>query len=300
MSEQILTVNDLTKRFGDKVILNNVSFSVATGHIVGLVGPNGAGKTTIMKSILGLFKTDNGSIKIGGLPVTSTDHQALEAVGALIEYPGIYPFLSGIDHLKLFANDTTSDSQITYIVDRLKMTNYIGRKAKSYSLGMKQKLGIAMALINHPHFVILDEPMNGLDPQANRDLRDLIIELAGTGTTFLISSHILSELEKLVDDLVVINRGKIVAQGSMDSFEATGTVTISIDTNNNLAAKALLGSFGYEIIDAAAEGPVQISLDAGANLNDILEVLIKNRIQVIQAIQDHQDLESSLLNLLRE
>ena len=230
MADTILDVEGLSKNFGSKKVLQNVSFSVDRGHIVGLVGPNGAGKSTIMKAILGLFSYPSGKISIDGRPVSQTSHQELEKVGALIEYPGIYPFLSGLQHLELFSNDGVTRDQIMDIVDKMKMGSYIKRRAKTYSLGMKQKLGIALALVNHPELVILDEPMNGLDPQANKDLRTIILELAKQGTTFLISSHILSELEKLIDDLVVIDKGQIVYRGGTAALESGDTKVMVLKT----------------------------------------------------------------------
>lgn len=212
MEEIVLSVKDLNKSFGRRNVLSNINFDCKKGHIVGLVGANGAGKTTIMKSILSLIKSE-GQIKINGQISNFNNHRALKSVGALIEYPGIYPFLSGRDHLELFAAATNAkEQQIRTVISELKLEKYIDSKAKSYSLGMKQKLGIAMALLNRPDLVILDEPMNGLDPQATKELRNLILEKSEQGVTFLISSHILDELQKLAEDLVVIDQGKLSNQ----------------------------------------------------------------------------------------
>ncbi|QDJ58907.1 ABC transporter ATP-binding protein [Weissella sagaensis] len=217
-----LEIKHLEKNFGKKKILTDVSFTVTKGHIVGLVGANGAGKTTIMKAILGLVGFSNGTITINGESVSLNKHQALSKVGALIENPGIYPYLTGWDHLRLFAEKNITKSMMTELVSALKMDKYIHQKAKGYSLGMKQKLGIALAFLNNPDFVILDEPMNGLDPQATFDLRQLITTKANEGTTFLISSHILGELEKLAKDLVIIDRGQIIKQTTTDELLSTG------------------------------------------------------------------------------
>lgn len=182
--EALLKVSGLNKTFGKKKVLHGVDFTVASGRVVGLVGPNGAGKSTIMKAILGLIPTDGGQIQIADQAVSITKHQALRQVGALIEYPGIYPFLTGRQHLELFAAKKQRQQHVDAIVQALGMAGYINKPAKSYSLGMKQKLGIAQALVDRPQLVILDEPMNGLDPQAVKDLRDIIRAQAKAGTSF--------------------------------------------------------------------------------------------------------------------
>ena len=201
----VLTVEHLTKKIGNKTILENISLKLDRGKIAGLVGANGAGKTTLMKVILGY-----SSYQKGQFDVIENKHKKSN-IGALIESPGIYPFMSGYDNLKLL-NESKNSNDIDTIVSQLKMNEYIHNKAKTYSLGMKQKLGIAIAFLNQPQLIILDEPMNGLDPKAVRDVRELIIKKAQEGVTFLISSHILSELVKITNSIFIINKGKIVTE----------------------------------------------------------------------------------------
>lgn len=201
----VLTVEHLTKKIGKKTILEDVSLKLNRGQIAGLVGANGAGKTTLMKVILGY-----SSYQKGQFDVIENKHKKSN-IGALIESPGIYPFMSGYDNLKLL-NESKNSNDIDTIVSQLKMNEYIHNKAKTYSLGMKQKLGIAIAFLNQPQLIILDEPMNGLDPKAVRDVRELIIKKAQEGVTFLISSHILSELVKITNSIFIINKGKIVTE----------------------------------------------------------------------------------------
>ena len=201
----VLTVEHLTKKIGKKTILEDVSLKLDRGQIAGLVGANGAGKTTLMKVILGY-----SSYQEGRFDVIENKHKKSN-IGALIESPGIYPFMSGYDNLKLL-NESKNSNDIDTIVSQLKMNEYIHNKAKTYSLGMKQKLGIAIAFLNRPQLIILDEPMNGLDPKAVRDVRELIIKKAQEGVTFLISSHILSELVKITNSIFIINKGKIVTE----------------------------------------------------------------------------------------
>ena len=165
----VLTVEHLTKKIGKKTILEDVSLKLDQGQIAGLVGANGAGKTTLMKVILGYSNYQKGQFN-----VIENKHKKSN-IGALIESPGIYPFMSGYDNLKIL-NESKNSNDIDTIVSQLKMNEYIHNKAKTYSLGMKQKLGIAIAFLNQPQLIILDEPMNGLDPKAVRDVRELIIK----------------------------------------------------------------------------------------------------------------------------
>lgn len=208
---KVLEVNNLTKKIKNKTILKDISFSLNEGEIVGLVGANGAGKTTLMKVILGFSHYQSGTYEITENKNTQSN------TGALIESPGLYPFMSGYDNLKLL-NESKDKNAIDKIVDKLNMKEYIHKKAKSYSLGMKQKLGIAIAFLNNPKLIILDEPMNGLDPKAVRDVRELILETAKQGTTFLISSHILSELVKITDSILIINDGSIIKETTKEEL----------------------------------------------------------------------------------
>lgn len=291
----LLSVQQLDKSFGNRRVLHGVNFEVAAGHIVALVGPNGAGKSTIMKAVLGLIPTDGGHLTIDSQPVSITSHQALAHVGALIEYPGIYPFLTGKQHLELFADKENRDANMTQIVEALGMTSYIDHKAKQYSLGMKQKLGIAQALVNHPKLVILDEPMNGLDPQAVKDLRDYIRKMADQGTSFLISSHILSELEKLADDVLILNHGKIVQQSSMGELVASGGTSYVITTADDASAKTALMAAGLQLVPAEK---IMIRQQNEKTLNQVLQTLVNANIEITDVVKVQHDLEESFLDMV--
>lgn len=293
--ENILEVKHLDKSFGKKQVLHDISFTVQKGRIVGLVGPNGAGKSTIMKTVLGLTDFSQGQIMVEGQKVTATKHDSLAHVGALIEYPGIYPFLSGSDHLKLFDNGNDQQQRIDEVVNELKMAKYIKNKAKSYSLGMKQKLGIALALVNHPSFIVLDEPMNGLDPESNKDLRNTIVNLAQKGTTILISSHILSELEKLVNDVLVIDKGRIVSQSSMQDLMNRGKKYLVIKTVDDIKAAQLLTEAGYQLSESKE---VKVLENKDQKLMPILKLFVENDLEILDIQHQQSDLETSLLTLL--
>lgn len=207
---ELLTLNKISKNIKNKKILKNVSFTLSGGNIIGLVGGNGAGKTTLMKVILGLSNYQSGTLK-------SYTSNKDNDIGALIENPGLYPFLTGFENMKLI-NEDKDTSNIQQIVDKLEINDFIHSKVKTYSLGMKQKLGIALALLNHPKLVILDEPMNGLDPKSVKNVREAIIEFKNQGVTFLISSHILSELVKVTDSILIIDKGEIIKETTMEEL----------------------------------------------------------------------------------
>jgi len=293
LEESVLTVKNLNKSFGKHQTLFDINFECHKGHIIGLIGANGAGKTTIMKSILSLVKSE-GQIRVNGQDINFDSHLALKNVGALIEYPGIYPFLSGRDHLKLFA-DKGQESGIQRIIDDFKMSNYIDQRAKGYSLGMKQKLGIAMAFLNDPNLIVLDEPMNGLDPQATRDLRNLIMKKKAQGVTFLISSHILGELQKLAEDLIVIDNGRVLQKTTMTDLLEKNKHYLILSTSDDLGVEDLLRFEGYEIV---SNKPLKISLIEQDNIEKIMQILKSNNIDIYDVRHEDADLEDSVLNLI--
>ncbi|CCI61235.1 ABC transporter, ATP-binding subunit [Staphylococcus equorum subsp. equorum Mu2] len=211
---KLLSMENINKKIKRKHVLKDITFSLEEGHIIGLVGGNGAGKTTLMKVILGLSNYQTGQFK----KHPSSNHND---IGALIESPGLYPFLTGYDNMKLIDEDP-DNKNIDLIIKELKMEKFIHTKVKTYSLGMKQKLGIALAFLNHPQLVILDEPMNGLDPKAVKNVREAIINLREQGVTFLISSHILSELVKVTDSILIIDDGEIIKETTMHELNQSG------------------------------------------------------------------------------
>ncbi|MCH4164947.1 MAG: ATP-binding cassette domain-containing protein [Lentilactobacillus diolivorans] len=224
----MLKVSNMDTFIGRKHIIKGVSFQVKPGAIVGLIGPNGAGKTTIMKTILGLTKF-TGNIAVDDQVVTENNHAALSKVGALIEHPAIYPFLSGLENLKLYSQDEVDMQNVVHL---LEMGEYIDAKSKDYSMGMKQKLGIAIALLNRPQLIILDEPMNGLDIEATILVRKIIKQYAAQGSSFLISSHVLGELQKVMTDAILITEGKIIVNKPISEFERLSHQQYQVLTEN--------------------------------------------------------------------
>lgn len=235
----MLTVNHVNIYYGRKQAVQDVSFKIQPGEIAGLIGPNGAGKTTIMKTLLGLTKFD-GEIRFNGQQITEKQHGALNKVGALIEQPAVYPFLTGLENLKLYSHD---QDDLNALVERLGMSKYIKRRAKEYSVGMKQKLGIALALLNHPQLVILDEPMNGLDVEATILVRQIIKDYASQGTAFLISSHVLSELQKVMTAIIIINNGREIMNTTVEQFNRQDDGLLMLKTNHLPEAQKLINQY---------------------------------------------------------
>lgn len=290
----ILEVKKLNKYFGKKQVLKDINFSLSKGEIVGLVGANGAGKTTIMKSILSLI-TFKGEVLINGVHSTFNEHFPLENVGALIENPGLYPYLTGRDHLKLFATGNNVDDKVENIINKLNLSNYIDTKTKKYSLGMKQKLGLGLSLLNNPKLVILDEPMNGLDPQATKELREAILEEASRGTTFLISSHILGELQKIAKKIILISDGEITNQTTVAELLEQGSIYYTLTTSNDAEAIEVLKIKGYKLL---SEFPLQIKLEKNTPMGTIIKELSLKNIDVINMEKHVDDLEDSILNAI--
>ena len=219
----VLEVKNLTKKFGKRVILDQVSVTLEEGEVVGLVGPNGAGKSTFIKSILGLYNIDEGDVKICGFDVYKQHRDALSKVGCIVENPDMYQNISGRKNLKICAlmNDLPKNTDIDSVVYLVRMESRIDDKVKTYSLGMKQRLGLASALLNHPKLLILDEPINGLDPQGIMELRQIVRDLSKKDKmTVLISSHILAEIGQMCDRIIMIDQGKIVDSFTMDEIRA--------------------------------------------------------------------------------
>ncbi|UQS84511.1 ABC transporter ATP-binding protein [Apilactobacillus apisilvae] len=294
---KVLEINDLNKKFGQKQALFNVSFDIEPGTILGLIGPNGAGKSTIMKSIVGLTSYNSGSIKINGDSLTKNNRKSLQNVGSMIESPAPYLSLTGYQNLKLFNDGSTTDGEIQEIMKDTQIDSFCNHKAKKYSLGMKQRLGIAISLLNHPKLLILDEPMNGLDPQSTHDLRDLLLRLSKRGISVLISSHLLDELARIADYYVVINHGKVVKESDAESFLSSGSKNIKLTTNDNQKAyNALLqAGFEAEIMDKTVE-----IKDKGDSMNKALAALNNAGLEIQDVSKDKVDLEESLLKLLTE
>ena len=225
---EILKCDNLEKKVKDKIIVQDISFKINKGEIVGLIGPNGAGKTTIIKLILGLIKITKGNAYINGNDIEKDFVKAMEKVGAIVENPDLYMYLSGYDNLKLTANNYKNipKERINEVIKIVGLENRIKDKVSTYSLGMRQRLGIAEAIINSPELLILDEPTNGLDVEGIIEIRNLIKDLSKNGIAILVSSHNLSEIGNICSRIIVIKNGRIVEDSTIDNFTDGGKLSL--------------------------------------------------------------------------
>lgn len=287
----MLSVQNVDVFINQKEIIHQVSFQVPAGAVIGLVGPNGAGKTTIMKTILGLTKF-SGSIQIDNQEVTENNHQALQQVGALIEHPAIYPFLTGLQNLELYSQD---HQDLQEVVSLVQMESYLNQRAKNYSLGMKQKLGIALALLNKPRLVILDEPMNGLDIEATITIRKVIKQYAQQGTAFLISSHVLSELQKVMTGIVLLNAGQVIMDKTVKEFTQEPQQQYQVLTDNQSQAQELLQK---KQIKFSSSGPYL--LISHADILSAQTVFYTHNLHLLELAPIKANLEELIVDLLQQ
>lgn len=249
----ILEVESLSKNFAGFRAVDNLSFSVAEGEIYGLLGQNGAGKSTTIRILLSLIRPDAGRISYFGQPFSGNIREALQRIGAIIERPDHYKYLTAMENLSLFASMSgkrvSRQSRIS-LLEKVGLGERIHSKVRTFSMGMKQRLGLAIALVHDPSILILDEPANGLDPQGIADIRQLILDLSKKeGRTLIVSSHLLSEMEQMADSMLIMDRGRKVAEGRVsDLLDARHSVVIVQTTDNELAAAALSNSrFGASL-----------------------------------------------------
>ncbi len=216
----------LTKRFGSVTAVDDLSFEVAPGRVTGFVGPNGAGKSTALRMVLGLVEPDAGTASVLGFPYRSTD-RPVRTIGAVLEVQSFHPLRSGRNHLRVLAAASgIAPERVDEILDAVGLWEAANRKAGGYSLGMRQRLGLAAALLGEPSVLVLDEPANGLDPHGIRWLRETLRSFAGEGKAVLVSSHLLSEMAQMADDVIVIDRGRLRYQGSVADLTKAGAESL--------------------------------------------------------------------------
>jgi ABC-2 type transport system ATP-binding protein len=267
----VIEVRDLAKRFGRIVAVDGLSFDAAPGRVTGFLGPNGAGKTTTLRAILGLLHPTAGTATVLGRPYRELDDPPRQ-VGAVLETSGFHPARNGRNHLRALATAAklpqTRVDEVLRIVD---LQDDARRRVRGYSMGMRQRLALAAALLGDPHALVLDEPANGLDPQGIRWLRDLLRGFATEGRTVLVSSHVLAEVAQLADDVVIINRGRFVTQGSVSDLTAGGDRTRVRSPHAERLRKALAtAGIAVETVDTNAlvvrgTGPARVGDIAAAN-----------------------------------
>src|SRR5690554_3163648 len=258
-AEHVLSVRGLKKRIGSKMIIKGISFDIYGGEIFGFLGPNGSGKTTTIRMLVDLIRPTEGSVTVCGLDVHKEHTEALKLIGSIVENPEMYPYMTGWENLEHFARMVPGIglARIQEVVDIVGMQNRIHDKVKKYSLGMRQRLGIAQALLGKPKLLIMDEPTNGLDPQGIKELRQFIRRLANEGMSLFISSHLLSEIQLMCDRVAIITHGEVIAVGRVDELLEQSTGKVLIQVSNREKAMQVLDSFIN--IQLIAEEEVEIT-----------------------------------------
>lgn len=244
MSVPVLTITSLTKKFNTVVAVDGLNLQINSNRVFGFLGPNGAGKSTSLRMILSLIKPDSGRIEIFGKDLSKHRSSILSNIGCIVEKPDFYLFLTAKENLKMLAGLSgvkPTDRQLSEIIDLVGLSGREKDKVKTYSHGMKQRLGLAQALIHDPELIILDEPTTGLDPQGIIDLRNLILKLKSEkGKTIILSSHILSEVELIADEMLIMHKGKAVVQGKVNELLSDQDLVVYIETSNPDECKNLI------------------------------------------------------------
>ncbi len=258
-ADAIVQTRGLTKHYGAIVAVDNLNLTVRRGEIYGFLGPNGAGKTTTLRMLLGLIRPTSGTSVVAGAAPGSPE--SLARIGAIVETPAFYPYMSGYDNLRLLAIYCGVPlKRVGAALDQVELTPRARHKFSTYSMGMKQRLGIAAALIKEPELLILDEPTNGLDPQGMADVRNLIIELGKGDRTVLVSSHLLGEVEQMCTMIGVIQKGKFVAEGTIDELRGAATLTVRADPAET-AMRVLSDEVGADSVRVLADGSFSLKVD---------------------------------------
>jgi ABC-type multidrug transport system ATPase subunit len=301
--ETILAAKELSKSFGKFKAVNNLSFSIQSGDIYGFLGENGAGKSTTMRMLLGLIFQDTGSIYIKGAEFNNRSRHLLTHVGAVIERPDLYGYLSGWDNLRLFATISNKNIQQNRLHEVLEIVGLKGRerdKVKAYSQGMKQRLGIAIALVHSPDLLILDEPTNGLDPQGIAEMRQLILHLSRDhGKTILISSHLLYEIEQVATKMLIIHKGNKVVEGNVKDLlnPEQMIINLSLVPNSNIHSIISNSSWNQYLLQLHSDSiSVKMNPELVPQLN---KWLVENNIGVT-GISSRHSLEEYFLSLTND
>lgn len=296
MDTSVLKVSKLTKRIKKTLIIKDVSFDIKQGEIVGFLGPNGSGKTTTLRMIVGLSKPTSGEIKICGYSIKKDFVKAMSNVGCIIEGPDLYDYMSGYRNLELLGSMSkgVTKKDIDEAVELVGMGNRIHDKVAVYSMGMKQRVGLAQALIHKPKLLILDEPTNGLDPQGIHEFREIVKKLAKEkGISVLISSHLISEVQLMCDRVSIIDDGSLIRNAAIDEVLATGEVVWTVDDPKKAQA-VLKNKFA---IDSAIDAKKVTALASVERLSEINKALFNSGIEINYVENKKRTLEDLFLTL---
>jgi ABC-2 type transport system ATP-binding protein len=294
--EWAVEAHGLTKRFGSTVAVDNVELLVPRGCAFGYLGPNGAGKTTLIRTLLGLTRASGGTASLLGIPVPAQRSAALARVGAIVDEPRFHPHLTGRDNLRLLAAARGGEAgdRIAPSLERVGLTARADDRVSAYSMGMRQRLGVAACLLGDPELLILDEPMNGLDPAGMHEMRSMIRGLVDEGRTVMLSSHLLDEVQRTCDAVAIVDRGRVVRQGPIDELIRGGTGrVVRVDCSDPEAASRIAGQAGIGAAASLADGGLTVTLPPGSPREAVAE-LNRRLVEAGVSVYGLQEMQASL------
>lgn len=296
MNDQILMTNDLTKKYKKHTSVDGINLRIERGQIYGFLGPNGAGKTTTIRMLLGLIKPTQGNIEIFGQSLKKNRLQILQRIGSLVESPTYYGNLTGRENLEAVRRlRDLPEKRVNEVLEIVRLTKVANRLTKEYSLGMKQRLGIAVALLSNPDLLILDEPTNGLDPSGIQEIRELIKELPESGMSVLVSSHMLSEIDQMATQVGIINNGKMIFQDSIECLRQKQKPLLKVGVSDVLKANEILKG---RKLKANLQGDfLWLSQTEPAFVSEINSILVHSGVSVYRLEEVKRTLEEIFLEL---
>ena len=297
MNESVIRTDGLTKRYGDILAVDDLSLEVPRGQVFGLLGPNGSGKTTTMGMLLGLVKPTAGSFSLFGGSTSRQD--ALHRVGAIVETPSFYPYLSGRNNLAYFQGITGRGDQreLDDLLDKVGLADRANSRFRTYSLGMKQRLGLAYALLGDPELLFLDEPTNGMDPAGMAEVREMIRSLGTSDRTVLLSSHLLHEVEQVCDSVAILSKGKLIAQGKVaDLVHSRAGEQVRLRTTDNAKAVEVLSGLEW-VGEVTMDGESVVVVAPGERSSELSAALGKSEVYVTEMAADEMSLEQYFLDI---
>lgn len=298
MTDYLIETRELTRRFGPRTAVDKLNLSVPAAGVYGFLGPNGAGKTTAIRMLLGLIRPDAGEVRLFGIPVARNRASLMQRVGALVESPSLYPHLTGRENLEVTRRLLGAPRNLIDVaLETVKLTKDSDRRVREYSLGMRQRLGLALALLNKPRLLILDEPTNGLDPAGIHEMRDLIRRLPEEfGVTVFLSSHLLSEVEQIASHIGIIHEGKLLFQGPLAELQTKQQTQLIVGVKQLDAAIDCLTKAGWSV-QRTVDGTLSISAKTSDDAINVNRFLVDHRLDVFHIALAQPSLEDIFLTL---
>lgn len=303
-----LEIKNIEKRFGSRTVLKKISFETKTGEVFGLLGPNGAGKTTLIKMITGLLNIDDGEILINGKSLEHDFEAAMENIGAIVENPEFYKYMTGKQNILQYArlHKSVTIERVNEVIELVGLSNRINEKVGKYSLGMRQRLGLAITLLHNPKVLILDEPTNGLDPAGIKQLRDILTNMAHKeDVCVLVSSHLMSEMELMCDRVAILSNGNILSVDTMENMlhiVSGQDVTYNFEVSDSNSAITIITDYNPDIVNSITGDTtfeLKINRDSSKDIvSTITDLLVKNKISIYAIIPiENQKLEDAFMEI---